>query len=67
MILPGFFPPNQMNKPVPAIPAAKQIVAIKEDLCISFSTTLPRNAADIPRKKIAKLNAHSVAPFENPI
>ena len=56
-----------MKKPVPAIPAAKQIAAISDDLCISFSTIFPRNAADIPKKKIAKLKAHSVAPFECPI
>ena len=56
-----------MKKPVSAIPAAKHIVAISEDLCISFSTTFPRNAADIPRKKMANENAHSVAPFENPM
>ena len=60
-------PPYQMNAPVPAIPTAKQIAAINEDLLMSFSTTFPKNAADIPKKKIAKLNAHSVAPFENPI
>ena len=56
-----------MNAPVPAIPTAKHTAAMSDDLCMSFSTTLPKNAADIPRKKIAKLNAHSVAPFENPI
>lgn len=27
-----------------------------------FSTNLPPNAADIPKKKIAKLNAHSTFP-----
>ena len=56
-----------MKNPVPAIPAAKQIAAIREDLWISFSTTFPKNAADIPKKKMAKLNAHSVAPFEKPM
>ena len=49
-----------MKKPVPAIPPAKQSVAINEDLCISFSTTLPKNAADIPKKKIAKLIAEGI-------
>ena len=56
-----------MKNPVPAIPAAKQIAAMREDICISFSTIFPKNAADIPKKKIAKLNAHSVAPLEKPI
>ena len=56
-----------MNPPVPAIPTAKQILAINEDLWISFSTTFPKNAADIPKKKIAKLNAHSVAALECPM
>jgi hypothetical protein len=56
-----------MNTPVRNIPAAKQTVAMRDDLCISFSTIFPRNAADIPRKKIAKENAHSVAPLLNPI
>ena len=32
-----------------------------------FSTTSPRNAADIPRKKIASENAHSVADLLAPI
>ena len=44
-----------MKPPVPAIPTAKQIVAIREDLCMSFSTMFPKNAADIPKKNIAKL------------
>ena len=52
-----------ITNPVPIIPTAKHIVAISDDLCIFFSTTLPKNAADIPKKKIAKLNAHSTAPF----
>jgi hypothetical protein len=56
-----------MKKPVPAIPRAKVIVAIRDDLWMSFSTTLPKNAADMPRKKIAKLNAHSVAALEKPM
>jgi hypothetical protein len=43
------------------------IVAIKEDLWIFYSTMLPINAALIPKKKIAKLKAHSTAPFEKPI
>ena len=50
-----------------AIPRANVIEAIKEDLWIFFSTRLPRKAADIPRKKIAKLKAHSTAPFEKPM
>ncbi len=56
-----------MKNPVPAIPRAKQMEAIRDDLWISFSTTFPRKAADMPRKKMAKLNAHSVAPLEKPI
>ena len=55
-----------MKKPVPAIPKEKQMVAMREDLWIFFSTTFPKNAADIPKKKIAKLKAHSIAPLENP-
>ena len=45
----------------------EMFVAINEERCTFFSTIPPRNAADIPRKKIAKLNAHSVAPLENPM
>lgn len=66
-MLPGWEPPYQMKKPAPAIPEAKQIAAIREDLWMSFSTMLPRKAADMPRKKMAKLKAHSVAPLENPM
>ena len=40
-----------------AIPAAKQIAAIREERWMSFSTTFPRKAADMPRKKMAKLKA----------
>ncbi|MCR5651436.1 MAG: hypothetical protein K6F86_09680 [Lachnospiraceae bacterium] len=56
-----------MNTPVSSIPAVKQMVAIREDLRISFSTTFPIKAADIPRKNIAKLNAHSTLAFPKPI
>jgi len=63
----GLFPPYQIKNPVPAIPSANVIVAIKDDLWMFFSTMLPIKAADIPKKKIAKLNAHSVAPFEKPM
>ena len=49
------------------MPQAKQMEAMREDLWMSFSTMLPRKAADMPRKKMAKLNAHSVAPLEKPM
>ena len=46
---------------------AKVMVDIKEDLRMSRSTMLPRKAADMPRKKIAMLKAHSVADLEKPM
>ena len=46
---------------VPATPTAKQMVAIKLALCISFSTKFPKKAALIPRKNIASENAQPSA------
>ena len=45
------------------MPTEKQIAATKEDLWMSFSTKGPKKAADIPKKKIARLKAHSTLPF----
>ena len=52
---------RRIAAPVPIIPMVKQMVAMSDDLWISFSTTSPRNAADIPRKKIANEKAHWIA------
>ena len=60
-------PPYHIKNPVPTMPSANVIEAISEDLWIFFSTSFPKNAAEIPRKKIAKLKAHSTAPFEKPM
>ena len=49
---------RRIAAPVPTIPTVKQMVAIRDDFLMSFSTTSPRKAADIPRKKIASENAH---------
>ena len=49
---------SKIAAPVPTIPAVKQMVAIRDDFLMSFSTTSPKKAADIPRKKMAKENAH---------
>jgi len=58
---------NCINRPVPIIPIEKHIHAIKDDLCIFFSTILPAKAADIPKKNIARENAHPVANVLIPI
>ena len=65
--LPGFLPPSQMHAPVPSMPALKQMVAMREERWMFFSTTLPRNAALMPRKKMARLNAHSTLLLEKPM
>jgi hypothetical protein len=46
---------------VPSIPTVKHIADTNEDLCIFFSTSFPANAADIPKKKIAKEKAQPTA------
>jgi hypothetical protein len=50
---------NLTPKPVPTIPAAKKMDARRLALWMSFSTKLPRNAALIPKKKMARENAQS--------
>ena len=49
------------------MPALKQMVAMREERWMFFSTTLPRNAALMPRKKMARLNAHSTLLLEKPM
>ena len=49
------------------IPNVKNIHATSDDLWIFFSTIFPANAADIPRKNIAKENAHPTANVLIPI
>ena len=46
---------------------SEQIAETGEDLWMFSSTSLPANAADIPRKKIARLNAQPVAKGVIPI
>ena len=53
---------NLIVAPVPIMPTVKQTADMRDDLWMFISTILPANAADIPRKKIAKLNAQ---PTEN--
>ena len=56
-----------MERPVPIIPAVKQIHAISDDLCMFFSTSFPIKAADIPKKKMAREKAHPTAKLLIPI
>ena len=52
--------------PVKIIPNPKHKVDSTDDNFTFFSTRLPKNAADIPKKKIARENAHSIVDFEQP-
>ena len=58
---------NLIVRPVPIMPAVKQMAATREDLWMLSSTSLPANAADIPRKNIARLNAQPTANGDMPI
>ena len=52
--------PAAILAPVPANPATKQTRLISAERRMSFSTTGPKNAADMPRKKIASEKPHSM-------
>ena len=51
-----------MENPAPIIPILKNNVDNNAENLTFFSTILPQKAADIPKKNIAKLKAHSIAP-----
>ena len=48
-----------MLTPVPAKPTTKQTIEIRADFLMFFSTIGPANAADMPRKKMAREKPHS--------